>query len=251
MSKRSQLGIRSREWQSQTWRKQRHLSFTRGRYRGRILIGAIIAFTLPIAAKGDPVVLDFDEIPAVEIFTGDPVPESNRLSDQYLTTHGIFFRSSTQWVTVNVYTAAPSLPNMITGATADGHISYLPANPVVATFWDPDNPTLPAITNLVSVTNDLNASSSLNIRLEAYDLDGNLVDFDEHPDTAGWILSVSSPNIHEVRYLGTNDSGGASIDDFTFNTPNSVPTVSVWGMLALVLCVLVAGTLVFRRRAMA
>jgi len=44
---------------------------------------------------------------------------------------------------------------------------------------------------------------------------------------------------------------GAEFDNVRVITSEQVPTVTTWGMLALVLCVLVAGTVVFRRRAAA
>lgn len=71
---------------------------------------------------------------------------------------------------------------------------------------------------------------------------------------SGWGGSVL------VRF-GSNPSSGNTVDELrisnvqrtTFNVgePPPIPTVTTWGMLALVLCLMVAGTVVFRRRAVA
>lgn len=203
---------------------------------------AVFIIALGTEANANLVVLDFDEIPAVVISTNDLVPVSNQLSDQYLTTYGVKFHSASPWVTVtNSGASAPSQPNMIAGSTTDGRLSFLDTEPVVATFWNPLNPSEPAGTDFVSVKSDLNASSDpkRQIRLFAYDINGIEIDSDVQLEANGLVLMVSSAtqNIHRVEFLGTNtNEHGASIDNFTFTEIPEPATLALLVLGGLVVC---------------
>jgi hypothetical protein len=89
--------------------------------------------------------------------------------------------------------------------------------PIVMSFFDPSNPSMPAVTNFVSVRGDL-LGSGQSITLNAFDVDGNSIASFTTTDNGGTTLSVSAPGIHAVQFLGTQDVvGGVALDDLTFN----------------------------------
>src|SRR5262245_3692883 len=131
--------------------------------------------------------------------------------------------------------------NGIGGSTPKGILTYDRSFPIVATFFDPGAPGTPAITDFVSLRIDQLGDSGLSVTLEAFDLDGVLVDSFSIDDISGSTLEVSAPGIHSVRFLGTNDIGGAGVDDFTFSAVVPVPEPTSATLLALGLALLALG----------
>jgi hypothetical protein len=170
-------------------------------------------------------VLDFEDIPGMIVSNGNPIPQESRLSDQYLTTFGVRFYSGSPYVGVRQLGAghATSGVNGIGGSTPDGLLTQSPTNPVFASFWDPQDPDTPATTDLVSLRLDLRATSQASVTLNAYDINGVLVDSFTTPDSAGAVLQVLGQGIHMVEYLGVGDSNSAATDDFTFNPVVPIP----------------------------
>jgi len=153
---------------------------------------------------------------------GSPILSTSQLAGQYLSTYGVKFSSGSAYVAVLELGAghATSGVNGIGGSTPDGLVTYSPDFPIVATFWDPTNPSVPAVTDFVSVRGDL-IPNGPPITLEALDLNGALLASDtEFDNFGGTLLSCSVAGIHSVRFLG---NGTTAIDDFTFNSVNAVP----------------------------
>ncbi|MDM7916888.1 MAG: hypothetical protein ACE15D_18515 [Candidatus Eisenbacteria bacterium] len=121
---------------------------------------------------------------------------------------------------------------MIGGSTPDGYLTYERGWPVVFTFVDPGDPNIPASTDYVSVRCDLWSDSGMNVVLNAYDLEGVLVDSDEVFDSPGALLEVTAAAIHRVEFLGSHDWCGVALDDLTFDPvgPTAVAP-STWGTL--------------------
>ena len=93
--------------------------------------------------------------------------------------------------------------NGIGGSTPHGILTYDREWPVVFTFVDPQNPTMPAVTNFVSVRGDLVGDSGMEVILNAYDVNGVLVDSDQAFDSGGETLTVTGSGIHRVEFLGS------------------------------------------------
>jgi hypothetical protein len=93
-------------------------------------------------------------------------------------------------------------------------------NPIVASFFDPTNPSSQAVTNFVSVRGDL-IGTGQPMTLNAFDINGHFITSVTVEDTGGATLSVTAPGIHSVQFLGTQDYGGVALDDFTFNPVTS------------------------------
>ena len=180
--------------------------------RSIVLISALIWLQAPAFAQ--PVVLNFDELSAMQYFPLTPVHENARLSDQYLKKHGVVFSSASPYVAVSALgpNHAVSGANAIAGADANGVLTYDHTHPIVARFFDPVNPTVPATTEWVSVRTDLWGEGS-SVELKAFDVKGNLIDTCNVMERGGETLKVSGPGIHFVEFHGGR---GVALDDFTF-----------------------------------
>jgi hypothetical protein len=208
------------------------------RARARVRLWVLVAGLLVLVAQrasGDNVVIDFEEFYGMFSWAGEPIPEGARLSDQLADTYGVVFSSGAPYVAVVALPegAAPSGTNAIGGATPDGILTYDRAWPVVFTFVDPENPTLPATTDFVSVRGDLWGDSGMDVILNAYDIDGHLVDSNQQYDSGGETLTVTGPAIHRVEFLGSYDTRGVALDDLTFSpVEHPVPVNSqTWGRI--------------------
>jgi hypothetical protein len=183
------------------------------------LFGLLVQGVSPI-----PIVLDFEGLTAMPPQSGRPIPPQARLSDAFLATHGVRFSSGSPYVAVVDLGPghATSGVNGIGGSTATGILTYDRMNPIVASFFDPNNPSSRAVTNFVSVRGDL-IGTGQSITLKAFDVNGRLIASATGDDTGGATLAVTSPGIHSVQFLGTQDFGGVALDDFTFNPVTPFP----------------------------
>lgn len=169
------------------------------------------------------------------------ISEEFRLSNQYLQRYGVVFSSGAPFVSVHLAESpgyAPSPPNYISGSRPDGFHTNSSEYPVVARFFNPDDPTQKATTSYVSVTTDLLGTSPDSTSLKAYDVNGNEIGSVTKPDTGGVVLSLSLQGIHEVRFIGTTDWNGVAIDNFTFTFPyfesaNTPPTADAGNNLTI------------------
>jgi hypothetical protein len=72
----------------------------------------------------------------------------------------------------------------------------------------------------------------MEVILNAYDVNGVLVDSDQALDSGGETLIVAGPGIHRVEFLGTHDVDGVGLDDLTFNPVVPLPSPvesQTWG----------------------
>jgi hypothetical protein len=180
------------------------------------------------------VVIDFESFFGMGYSSGQPIPVAARLSDQLGTADGVVFSSGASYVAVVDLGIghATSGTNGIGGSTPDGILTYDHRWPLVIRFVDPQAPEMPAVTDFVSVRGDLWGSSGMNVTLNAYDLNGALVDSDQVPDIGGETLVVTGAGIHRVEFLGTTDQDGVALDDLTFNPVVVGPTAAesqTWG----------------------
>lgn len=183
--------------------------------------------------------IEFDELPGGNYLAGSPILGPSQLSTHYLPIYGVTFGSTAGYVAVvNQEGRANSAPNGITGSTADGKVSYTQANSITASFWDPSNPTVAAGTNFVALQGDRDSSGNHNwpLTLNAYDLEGNLVATDTHPDHNGTTLIVvsSTYNIHRIEFLGSlTEQDGVAVDNFQFNEVTPVPEPTTLAVLGI------------------
>ena len=154
-------------------------------------------------------VITFEDIPGMANAPETPVPTQSQLSTQYLPTLGVSFSSGSSYVAVvDVVNAAISGTNTIGGSTPSGNLTYSSAYPIVATFLDPGNPSTSATTDFVSLRCDA-VGSDLNVTLNAYGINGNLLTSYTTLDVGGETLQVSASGIHSVQFIGTDDGHGA------------------------------------------
>lgn len=196
-----------------------------------LVTGIIVAIAVSNAAAAQ-ITIDFETVAGVTptgFGAGSAVAANARLADQLLGSYGVRFASESQpyAALVNLGVGhATSGSRGIGAVTSLNTLSY--ADGIIVRFVDPANAMSPAVTNEVSFRID-NADTSNNpVRLEAYNLGGALLAFDEKPDSAGATFHVSAPSIHRVHLIG---SGSSAFDDLSFNALMPVPEPSPVGLV--------------------
>lgn len=207
------------------------------------LAATILLLVLADTSRAQIVTLDFEGLPAMTYLSGNPVPSEARLSDHYLSTYGIRFHSTSDYVAViNLGLGhATSGTNGIGGVLANGVLDYSQSAPITFDFFDPAHPSVQATTDFFSVRGDL-AGAGNPARIDAFDLNGRLIGSNSQIDVGGQTYSLSLPGIHSVRYSGVqliNGGAGIALDDVRFN--RVIPVVGEPGILTLLTGVAFAG----------
>ncbi len=170
---------------------------------------------LPPPAGRNRLAITFEGIPAAPTFSqSNPIPPEARLSDRFLLTHGVTFRSASGVPHIAVVRLgaghAHSGTNGIGGMSSATALSYV--TPILAEFFLPNDPTTPAQTDFVSIKADTNGVNGT-IFLDGYDIHGVLLQTTSAIDFNGPTLTLSTPGIHSVRIRGTTTT---AFDDFSF-----------------------------------
>ncbi len=148
------------------------------------------------------------------------VPQSARLSDQYLAMGALFSSTAGHVAVVDHYppdpAATPTPPNIIGGVRADGVLDY--AAPVEIRFVMPGNAAVLATTSSVSVLVDRFPQNAGTITMTAFDAGGAVLGSVSAADVGaigtGASLSLSLAGIHRV--VLSNDNGTAGYDNVGF-----------------------------------
>ena len=185
------------------------------------------------------VVIDFEGLSGMPS-GGTPVPAASQLSDQFLSTLGVAFRSQEASFVAVVQLGsghATSGINGIGGVRADGWLFY--SQPIIASFFLPGEASTPAVTDLVSVRGD-RIGTNQNVFLQAFDVQGVQIAGDTQIDVngVGATLTVSAPGIHSVRFFSA--ANNVAFDDFRFGTLTAVPEPGSAALLGLGLLGLLA-----------
>ncbi len=169
----------------------------------------------PIPTNRNRLTLDFEGIPATPSFAGgSTVPPEAKLSDRFLSTHGVNFRSEDipTIAVVNLGVGhATSGRNGIGGMGSTTTIRY--ASPIVAEFFVPGSPSIPALTDFVSIKVDRQGALGT-VVLQGFGLDGVLLQSTSAVDNGFAVLTLATPGIHRVVIRGTTTT---AFDDFSFN----------------------------------
>jgi len=209
----------------------------------RLLIGfaALAAFCGPEEVLAVPIVLDFEEFEGMSYIGGTQIPDEARLADQFADLYGVVFASEhNDYVAVVALGSAhaPSGLNGIGSASWEDCVTYDSLNPIVVSFFDPADSTIPGTTDYVSVRGDMWGATWNTVRMEGYDIGGNLIAEYSGQDYGGAVHSLSSPGMHTVKWIGpaTGLYGpyGVGIDDVTFNPVAPIPepsTFIIWSLL--------------------
>lgn len=185
-------------------------------------VGVMAAIGVGFAAGGSadspqvPIVIGFDDAAGMTSISRHPVPESAKVSTNYLSHYGISFWSTLPYVAVvNLGKSAISPPNGIGGVAANGNLSYDARNPIYMGFFMPSSGD-PAVTDNVTVYCDKDGSGKM-VHLVAYDINGAPIAQDDEKDQDGAKLTVHASGIHMAIFYGTTDDDGAALDDVTFD----------------------------------
>lgn len=194
----------------------------------------IVAFGLacPRASAAD-FLIDFEGLPGMPNGLGYSIPTASQLSSQFLASKGILFSSASPFVAIVHLGSGHATSGSIGigGSSALGELEY--SGITRFTFFDTANTSVQAATDLFRVRGDL-IPDGLTATLNAYDVLGNLVDFDTQVDVGGNTFTVSTAQkvIHRVEFVGT---GSIALDDVEFNaaTPVPEPATLILGGLGL------------------
>ncbi len=167
--------------------------------------------------------INFDSIKGMANTPQAIIPVNSQLSNQSLLSDGVIFSSESPYIAIVDITTNDIQPdnhtssplNAIRGATIDGKMSY--SSPIVGRFFLPSNPSVKAVTNFVSIETDRRGAGTP-VKLEVFDLRGNLIGSMSAPDINGPTLSISVAGIHSFRITGNGTSG---FDDLTFSSLTS------------------------------
>ena len=203
----------------------------------RLLAGMLLTSALT-RATAQTVNIDFEGLPAMGNYSGNPVPASAQLSSQLLSTYGASFtsESSSSFVAVVNLGAghAPSGVNGIGGVDSSGLLSY--ATPFDVAFFLPSDTSTLAVTDFVSIRGDLYFGSNQPVRLDAFDANGTLLASDTTIDNHIFTLSVSHAGIHSIR---VSEFDHVAWDDLSFGVLSvAVPepsTIAIGGIGCVVL----------------
>jgi hypothetical protein len=171
-----------------------------------------------------PVLINFDTITGITPMgnsQGSAVPLAAQLSTQLQTSMGARFSSlsSDHVAVVNLGVGhATSGALGIGGVSAANLLTY--NQPVVVTFSLPGSPSIPAVTNFVSIRADLAGGGGL-MTLQAFDVNGVLLGTASVTDSGGPAVSLSLPNIHSIRVTQTQSN--IAYDDLRFNPLTPAP----------------------------
>ncbi|MCG8405930.1 MAG: hypothetical protein MI923_12110 [Phycisphaerales bacterium] len=177
-------------------------------------------------------VINFDSLSAMASSAGSPVPGFAQLSNQLHPTTGAVFSSlTTNYVAVVELGVAhaPSELNGIGGVNDLGQLDFSEA--IIVDFFDPTNIGVPVTVSSASIQGDLAPSAGNNIHMQAFNIGGSLVDFDDQADLGGTTLSVSAPDIH--RLVIFSDVANVGFDNLTFPTIPEPGTLSLLAVCAL------------------
>lgn len=170
-----------------------------------------------------PVTIDFEMVNGVTPggITG-AVAAGSRLSDQLQGDYGVSFRSVDKPYVALVRLGvghATSGANGIGSVSASDTMAY---STMTITFSMPGNPSLPAVTNQVSIRGDQTAIAGT-ASIEAFDVDEVSLGKATFNDVAGGVtLLIAKPKIHSITL--TQDSKTIAFDDLVFNPLMPAPS---------------------------
>jgi hypothetical protein len=176
-------------------------------------------------------------LPMNTYFSGNPVPEISKITDQY-SDLGIVFSNA---VLVPLgYGHAPSGQYGIGSIDSNGNLDY--GTPITVSFVYPTDGVTPGVTNSFSLVTDMIGGTGNTVSISAYSLDGSFVGSVGRPEgTGGETFEIS--NIGNFHSLVIDSSygigGGVALDMFNYGV--ITPEPATLSLLAL-------GGLLLRRR---
>jgi hypothetical protein len=183
----------------------------------------MIFVSIQIKASAQLITNDFENLPATPgFYGGTEVPAAAFLSNQLAEVSGVIFACEGTPPYVAVVTLgsghATSGTNGI-GGIFDGGLSY--GVSIRLTFVVPTNTDLPAVTDFVSIKNDLLTAGSGLVTMLAYGLDGTLLATNSNIDDHAFTLSITNAGIHSI--LLTEENGSVAYDDLVLDLPQLPP----------------------------
>lgn len=203
----------------------------------KYIITTILLVSLDLGTIASGTTIDFEDplpdglVPMNTVYSGNPVPASAVVTDQY-SDLGIIF---TDTVLVKLGSGhAPSGVNGLGNIDSNGDLDY--GTPMTFTFVSPTDSAIAATTDTFSVTTDLWGGSPHDIVISGFAFDGALLDSQVYTgDPGGEILQLQNiGRIHRVvvdaEYTG---NGGIALDLVTYGDVVPIPEPATFSLLLL------------------
>ena len=195
-----------------------------------ILLSAVALLALAPLGAAQLRTLTFEEAPLVAMpnVLGVSVPTASRLADQFVTSHGVRFRSGSGFVAVVVHNVTVTPPNIIGGSTVQGTLSY--SHPIVIEFRDPASPARPGVTDHVKIRGDGVPLGVGTITMLVQDLQGAQLARIDVPDVGppgtSATLEYTGPGVSRV--ILSSNNGTVGFDQLEFETVEAASLGSVY-----------------------
>lgn len=194
-------------------------------------LSAVALLAIAPIASAQLRTLTFEEAPLVAMpnVLGISIPLASRLSDQFVTSHGIRFLSGSDFVAVVVHNAPTvSPPNIIGGSTGQGSLTY--NHPIVIEFRDTANPARPGVTDYVKIRGDGMPLGVGTIAMLVQDPQGAQLARIDVPDVGppgtSATLEYAGPGVSRV--ILSSNNGTIGFDQLEFETVEAASLGSVY-----------------------
>ena len=200
----------------------------------RPLLGTVLLL-IGNTANAALISLNFEDLPAVDLLAGTPVEADSQLHNQFLTSYGVSFSSGTESNYAAIVHLGPGATSGVNGVGSvdnSGLVRY--TSPLEISFFDPNNSTILATTDFISIRGDFDATNpGTFILMTAFDRYGNEIGSQYSLDAGGTTLSLSMAGMHSVVLTQTIQSAdNVAFDDLVFNMPVAVPEVSTFALMS-------------------
>lgn len=167
-------------------------------------------------AQLTPITVDFEVVNGVTpgAISGQ-VAAASRLSDQLQTQYGVTFRSAEKPYVALVRLGAGHATSGTNGIGSVNAADAMAYSTMTITFTVPGNPSVPAVTDQVSLRGDRFAAAGT-ASMEAFDVNQvSLGKVTVSDVSGGLVLVAAKPNIHSITL--TQGSNTIAFDDLVFN----------------------------------
>jgi hypothetical protein len=162
--------------------------------------GFLCLLLMSVAVVTQAVTIDFEALPSMAL-ENSAIPEEAKLSDHFLSSHGVLFESDDPFVAVVDTSIFGGGSNSVVAASG-GLPDVLGTHPVKVSFFNPSDLSEKSVISRISVSVN-SFVSSFPFTLTAYDVNGNQIGTQTHPEFYGEDdVGLIMEGMHSVELSG-------------------------------------------------